>query len=193
MKTRTILGGLALLSVTCFLVPSCSYRYDTVSFGAAGTMSVVGTRVPKIEIDTRISVGTLIGGSVKSRKPYSIRAFYMDDTFTFASMEFTAVRVTYDDGTVDPGSAAIKLPMRFGGTLHEAHNSMDGGAVVVTKSRMIRAEFPGAISRDEPFTLLIKGHFTKEDGRIIPFTVNGRYGVSRDSRTESWVDFVSGC
>jgi hypothetical protein len=193
MNIRTISGAPFVLLAAVLLGSSCSYRHDTVSFGAVGKMSVVGTRVPQIEIDTNISVGTLVGGTVKSRRPYSIRAFYLDDSFTFASIEFTTVRVTYADGTVDPGSAGIKLPMRFGGKLHESHNSMDGGTVVVTKSRMIAAEFPGAIARDEPFTLLLKGHFIKENGSIIPFTVNGKYGVSRDSRTESWVDFVSGC
>jgi hypothetical protein len=135
----------------------------------------------------------LLGGSVKTNKPYDIVASYMDDTFTFASAEFTKVTVTYADGTVDPGAAALRLPMRFQCRVHESHNSMDGGAVVVTKSRIIPAEFPGTISRDEPFTLLIEGRFTKENGTIIPFIVREKYGISRDKRTESWADFVSGC
>jgi len=43
-----------------------------VSFGPVGKTPAAKTPVPKIEIDTNISVGTLLGGSVKSRKPYDI-------------------------------------------------------------------------------------------------------------------------
>jgi len=130
---------------------------------------------------------------VKSNKPYDIQAHYSDGTFTFASAEFATVTVTYADGTVDPGATALKLPMRFQNRLHESHNSMDGGAVVVTKSRIIHAEFPGAITRDEPFTLFIEGRFTKDDGTTIPFTIKEKYDIARDKRIESWTDFVSGC
>jgi hypothetical protein len=193
MNLRTILSAPSILLATTLLMSSCTFWYDTVSFDAAGKMPAAKTPVPKIEIDTNISVGTLLGGSVKSNKPYDILAYYMDDTFTFGSAEFTAVTVTYADGTVDPGAAALKLPMRFQHSVHESYNSMDGGVVVVTKSRIIKAEFPGTINRDEPFTLLVKGRFTKEDGTIIPFTVTEKYDISRDQRTESWVDFVSGC
>jgi hypothetical protein len=163
-----------------------------VTFKAVGIMPAATTPVPKIEIDTNVTAG-MTGGDVKSNKPYDIQAHYMDDTFTFASAEFTTVTVTYADGTVDPGIAALKLPMRFQNRVHESPNSMAGGAVVVTKSRIISAEFPGTISRDEAFTLLIEGKFTKDDGTIIPFTIKEKYDVSRDKRTESWADFVSGC
>jgi hypothetical protein len=182
-----------LLATTLLLLPSCSYKYDTVSFGAVGKMPVAKTPVPKVEIDTNMSVSSLMGGSVKSTKPYDIQAHYMDDTFNFASAEFTTVTVTYADGTNDPGAAALQLPMRFQNRVYESPNSVAGGAVVVTKSRIIQAEFPGTINRDEPFTLMIEGKFTKDDGTIIPFTIKEKYDVSRDKRTESWADFVSGC
>jgi hypothetical protein len=70
---------------------------------------------------------------------------------------------------------------------------MAGGAVVVTKSRIIQAEFPGTITRDEPFTLLIEGKFTKDDGTIIPFKIREKYESAREKGTESWVDFISNC
>jgi hypothetical protein len=193
MNLHTIIAAPPILLAASLLVSSCNFKYDTVSFGAVGKTPVAKTPVPKIEIDTNMSVGTLLGGSVKSKKPYDILAYYMDDTFTFAAAEFTKVKVTYADGTVDSGAAALKLPMRSQHTAHESHNSMEGGSVVVTKSRIIPAEFPGTINRDEPFTLLVKGRFTKEDGTIIPFTIKEKYEISRDKRTESWVDFVSGC
>ena len=193
MNTHTIPAASSILLATTLLVSSCNYQYDTVSFGAVGKMPAATTPVPKIEIDTNMSVSTLMGGSVKSKKPYDIQASYLDDTFTFAAADFTTVTVTYADGTIDPGATALKLPMRFQNRVYESHNSMAGGAVVVTKSRIIQAEFPGTITRDEPFTLLIEGKFTKEDGTIIPFTIKEKYDISRDKRTESWVDFVSGC
>ena len=192
MNTDKHLATICTLLTTALLLPSCNVKYDTVSFNAAGNMPAAKTPVPKIEIDTNVTAG-MMGGAVKSNKPYDIQAHYIDDTFTFASAEFTAVTVTYADGTIDPGVAALKLPMRVQHREHESHNSMAGGAVVVTKSRIIQAEFPGTISRDEPFTLLIEGKFTKDDGTTIPFRIKEKFKVSRDRRTESWADFVSGC
>jgi hypothetical protein len=193
MKANTQPAAQSILLAAILLLPSCNYRYDTVSFGAVGKTPAAKTPVPKIEIDTNIAVGTLLGGSVKSRKPYDILAHYMDDTFTFASADFTKVTVTYADGTVDPGAAALKPPMRFQGRPHESYNSMAGGAVVKNTRRIIQAEFPGTITRDEPFTLYIEGRFIKDNGTTIPFTIKQQYDISRDKRTESWADFVSGC
>ncbi len=191
MKTKTH-STLSILLATALLLPSCKVKYDMVTFKAVGIMPAATTPVPKIEIDTNVNAG-MMGGDVKSNKPYDIQAHYMDDTFTFASAEFTAVTVTYADGTLDPGVAVIKLPMHFPNRVYESSNSMSGGAVVVTKSRIIQAEFQGTITRDEPFTLMIQGKFTKDDGTIIPFSIKEKYDISRDKRTESWVDFVSGC
>lgn len=191
MKTKTH-SKLSVLLATALLLPSCNVKYDMVTFDAVGIMPAATTPVPKIEIDTNVTAG-MMGGKVKSNKPYDIQAHYMDETFTFASAEFTTATVTYADGTIDPGAASLKLPKRIQNRIYESHNSMAGGAVVVTKSRIIQAEFPGAISRDEPFTLLIEGKFTKDDGTIIPFQIKEKYDVSRNKGTESWVDFVSGC
>jgi hypothetical protein len=167
-------------------------KYDTVTFKAAGIMPAAMTPVPKIEIDTNVTAG-MAGGAVKSNKPYDIRAYYMDDTFTYATAEFTKVTVTYADGTNDPGAAALKLPMSFPNRVYESPNSVAGGAVVITKSRIIQAEFSGTINRDEVFTLEIEGKFAKDDGTIIPFNIKEKYDIKREKRSESWVDFVSGC
>ncbi len=191
MKTRTCAFSSILLAAA-LLLPSCSVKYDMVKFKAVGIMPAAPTPVPEIEIDTNVTAG-MMGGAVKSNRPYNIQTNYLDDTFTFASAEFTTVTVTYADGTIDPGVAALKLPMRFQYRVYESPNSMAGGVVVVTKSRIIQAEFPGTISRDEPFTILIEGKFTKDDGTIIPFKIREKYDLSRENRTESWVDFVSAC
>ena len=195
MKTFPFHGIPSLLLVTAisFLLPSCVFFHDTVAFNGLGKMPAVKTPVPKVEIDTNITVGTLLGGSVKSHKPYNIRLYYMDDTFTFATIEITALTVTYADGSNDPGAALLKLPMRFQSTVYESYNSMAGGAVVVNKSRILDAHLSDTIQRDEPFTLSIKGQFIKDNGTIIPFKITEKYDMTRDKRTESWADFVSGC
>jgi hypothetical protein len=74
MNIHTNLAAPSTLPATALLVSSCNYKYDTVSFGAVGKIPVTKTPVPKIEIDTNISVSTLMGGSVKSKKPYDIQA-----------------------------------------------------------------------------------------------------------------------
>lgn len=191
MKTKTFAFP-SILFATALLLSACTVKYDTVTFNPAGIMPAGTTPVPNIAIDTNVKAG-MMGGAVKSKKPYKILALYTDSTFTFASAEFTKVTVTYADGTVDPGIAALKLPMRFNHRIYESPNSMAGGAVVITKSRIIQAEFPGTITRDKPFTLLIEGKFTKDDGTIIPFKIKEKYDISREKRTESWVDFVSNC
>lgn len=191
MKTKALLRSPAPI-VTALLLASCDVKYDMVTFNAVGIMPAATTPVPEIAIETNVT-GGMMGGAVKSNKPYDIQAHYLDDTFTFASAEFTSVTVTYADGTTDPGIAALKLPMSVKHRIYESPNSMAGGAIVVTKSRIIQAEFPGTITRNEPFTLLIEGKFTKDDGTIIPFTIKEKYDTSRDIRTESWADFVSGC
>lgn len=195
MKTLTFIGipSLVLVTVISFLLPSCVFFHDTVAFHSLGKMPAVKTPVPKVEIDTKITVGSMMGGSVKSHKPYDIRVYYMDDTFTFATIEISALTVTYADGSNDPGAALLKLPMRYQATVYESHNSMAGGVVVVNKSRILDAHLSDTIQRDEPFTLSIKGQFIKDDGTIIPFTITEKYDMTRDKRTESWADFVSGC
>lgn len=194
MKTLKLNGISSLFLVTAisFLLPSCVFFHDTVTFHALGKMPAVKTPVPKVEIDTNISVGTLLGGTVKSRKPYDIRVYYMDHTFTFATIEITALTVTYADGSNDTRAASLKLPMRFQSTVYESYNSMDGGVVVVNKSSILDAYLSDTIQRDEPFTLSIKGRFIKGNGTIIPFTIREKYDMTRDKRTETWADFVSG-
>lgn len=177
---------------SALLFSSCNVKYNTVTFTAAGTMAAVKTPVPRVEIDTNISAG-MMGGAVKSNKPYDIRAYYLDDTLTFASAEYTKVTVTYADGSTDSGIAALKLPLSVSSKNYESHNSVAGGAVVVKKSRILRADFIDTVSRDEAFTLEVEGKFTKDDGSVIPFTIREKYDVSRQTGTESWADFVSGC
>jgi hypothetical protein len=192
MNTGTY-TSFSILLATCLLLPSCSYRYDRVIFNAVGNMPAAKKPVPDIVIDTNVSMGTM-GGLVKSNKPYDIIAlYYMDKAPIVASVEFTKVTVTYADSTVDPGAAALKLPMCFPSFVHEGSSYNTDGSTVTTKSRRIEAELRGAITRDEPFTLLIEGRFTKDNGTIIPFRYKEKYNISRDKRNESLVDYINNC
>jgi hypothetical protein len=181
-----------ILLATALVLPSCNAKYDMVTFNAAGTMPASKSPVPSVGIDTNVSAG-MMGGDIKSKKPYDIHAFYTDSTLTIASAEFTKVTVTYADGTVDPGIAALKLPLRVQHKYNEETQFVTGGTSVIDKSRRIQAEFPKTISRDEAFTLQIEGKFIKDDGSIIPFTIKEKYDISHEKGTESWVDYVSGC
>jgi hypothetical protein len=190
MKTKTSVLYSVLLA-TCIPLSSCSYSYDRVVFKAVGKMPASQKTVPDISIDTNVSMGDW-GGLVKSNKPYDIWAlYYMDKSPTVASVEFTKVAVTYADGTVDPGARALKLPMRFESFVYEGSSYNTDGSVVTSKSRRIEAELRGAITRDEPFTLLIEGRFTKENGTIIPFTIRKKYNIERDKRSETFVDYIN--
>jgi hypothetical protein len=190
MNTR-ICSSFSIVLATCLLLPSCSYRYDRVVFNAVGKMPATRKTVPDIAIDTNDSMGTW-GGLVKSRKPYDIWAlYYMDNAPIVASVEFTTLTVTYADGTVDPGANALNLPMRFKSFVYEGSSYNTDGSVVTAKSRRIEAELPGAITRDEPFTLLIEGRFIKDNGTITPFTIKKKYDIERDRRTETFVDYIN--
>ena len=191
MKTKTY-STLSILLATALLLPACNVKYNMITFDAAGIMPAAKTPRPDIDIDNNASAG-ILGGDVKSKKPYDIHAFYTDSTLTIASAEFTKVTVTYADGTVDPGIARLKLPMRFQHNYSEDLTFVTDGTSSIKKSRRIQAEFPATVTRDEPFTLHIEGKFIKDNGTIIPFKIREKYKISHEKRTESWVDFVSGC
>lgn len=191
MKTKSYALPSILLA-TALVLPSCNVNYDMVTFQAAGTMPASKTPVPTVGIDTHVSAG-MMGGDIKSKKPYDIYAFYTDSTLSIASAEFTKVTVTYADGTVDPGIAALKLPKRFQHHYNEDLQFQTEGTSTINKYRRIEAEFAKTVSRDEAFTLQIEGTFTKDNGTIIPFKIKEKFKVSREKGKESWVDYVSGC
>lgn len=185
--------SLSCLLATGFLVSSCDYRYDTVNFKTSAPTAPNTGPVPRIYIETNMSVSGMAGGTVRTSKPYSIKTHHLDDTFTFAAAEYSAVTVTYADGTEDPGTAALKLPKRIGAEDYEVVNSTTGGVIVTTNYRIIKGKFPGTVGRDEPFTLHMEGKVIKDDGSTIPFTIRQRYDVVRDKRTQTWAEFVSDC
>ncbi len=197
MKTTP---ALLFLLLSCALVPSCkrggapssstSYKVDTVTFVVSSAITPAAGPAPEIYIDTNTKLSGLVGGTVESSKPYSVGIDYTDDTFTFAAAEVTNVGVTYDDGTNDPGAAALKLPLRIPARPYETTNSVAGGRIVKTKLRIISAKIPNAISQDKPFTILIEGHLIKDNGTRIPFAINREYDVVKDTATKAWGDVM---
>lgn len=182
----------SVLFAAAFLLSSCNVHYDLVSFHPVGSKPAIKTPVPSVQIDTNIPK-KIFGGSMRSKKPYDIQVSYSDSSLTIASAEFTKVMVAYADGTVDPGVFKLKLPMKVQQHYLEDFRFDSDAVETITKERIIYAEFPKTISRDEGFTLLIEGTFTKDDGSIIPFKFQQKCDISRESGNQSWVDFVSGC
>ncbi len=184
---------LSVLLPACLLVASCSFRYDTVNFVASGTSPRAVGPAPDVGINTHIKVSSLLGGTIKSRKPYSIDIGFTDKTFTYAKVELTKVTVTYRDGTSDPGVSALKLPLHFPARPYESEKFTSEGTTATTKVRLIAESIPGAITRDLPFTLRLEGKLIKDDGSKIPFTVKHEYNVEKENYKQTWVDFVESC
>lgn len=193
---------LALLC-SCALVCSCnqgnaggvglSYKCDTVMFVPAGPVQPAAGPQPNIHIDTNIKMSGMFGGTIKTTAPYSLGIDYTDETFTYAEAEFTKVVVSYDDGTDDPGAAALKFPLRIPARPYESVNSVAGGRIVKTKLRVISGKIPGVITRDKPITLRIEGRLIKDDGTKVPFAIKCKYDVVRDKSTKPWSEVMSGC
>lgn len=183
----------ASLWVACGLVGCAPYKFDTVHYSLTSPIPPENGPVPGTFIDTNVSITGPFGGFVKSKKPYSIHIDHADVSFTVAAVEFTKVVVTYHDGTVDPGSAAIKLPLRMNARDHVAVNSVSNpeNPIVRTKMRLISGRIPNVISRDEPLTFLIEGRFIKDDGTTIPFRIRESHKPVIDKSTKPWAEVVS--
>lgn len=181
---------LSILLTACFLVSSCKgggdYKVDTVTFVISGTLPPAAGPAPNIHIDTNTKASGMTGGTVKSRKPYSVGIDFTDETFTYAEAEITKVTVTYDDGSSDPGAAALQLPLSIRARPYETTNSVSGGRIVKTKVRVISGKIPGSITRDEPLTLRLEGNLIKDDGSKIPFAIKHEYNVVTDKSTKPW-------
>lgn len=196
-----------LLATSCICLISCgrvesltstgtTYKMETVQFvekkdndmdnnepGAPGTL-------PGIFIDTNPKISGLAGGSIKSRKPYSAAIDYTDETLTFDAVEFTIVRVIYEDGTIDPAVEALELPLRIQARPYEATNSVAGGKTEKTDLRVISGKIPGIISNDQPLELHLEGHFIKNDKTTIDFKIRRKYEVIIDDTTRTWSEVM---
>ena len=198
---------LILLVAVCVVAaaPSCgpsssplgTYQVDIVQFelvtagaDAAGeahdaAAPAASGASPGLWINTNTQLSGLFGGTLKSRRPYSINADYTDNALAFTTLVFTSVAITYEDGVTEPATAALSLPLRIDARDHESVNSVAGGRVVKSTSRVFSGMIPGVITRDESFRLVIEGRFLTADGGVVPFTIDQRYEVLMERGTRS--------
>jgi hypothetical protein len=194
MNTNTNLSLLlsGALLISCGLVGCLPYKVNTVDFHQ--TSSTCSGMLPKIGIDTNVSITGPFGGFIRSKKPYAIAVDHTDMSFSIAAVEFTKVVVTYQDGTTDPGVAKLKLPQRFASRHHVSINS--GGPpptyTFETPMRLITARVPKVISRNEPFTLVMEGRFIKDSGQTIPFKIKKSFAPQFENSVQSWDEVISG-
>lgn len=177
------------------LLVGCSpgrYEFDTVTFQSQVRATPSPGSTPVLHIDTKVEIKGMFGGTVTTSKPYAICLDYTDETFTFAGMEITHVSAIATDGSEDPGTAVLKLPLHIQARPYEGKNSMQGGAIVTTKSRIIAGEIPGAITRDLPFSLHLEGVFIKDDGSRLPFSIKEDYAPTIDKSTKPWGEVMQG-
>lgn len=195
MKLTTTLPLLlsGALLISCGLVGCLPYKVNTVDFRQISASS--NGMVPKIDIDTNVSISGPFGGFIKSKKPYSIRVDHTDLSFSVAAIELTKVVVTYNDGSIDPRAAALQMPLRFASRHHVAINS--GGPppnyTFETPMRIVTGQVSKVISRAEPFTLIIEGRVIKDKGRAIPFKVKRSYKPEFENSIQSWTEVISSC
>lgn len=204
MKILAIIVGAVLLLLgatvvgVVMLVPSCkplasvsgTFTIDTATFKldttqSAGGLSGIGpySDGPGIWIDTNTRLRGLWGGTVESRKPYAIAFDRTDNAGDLATLEFTRVEVTYDDGSKEPAAAALQLPITITPREYEAVNSVGGGQVVRSTVRVFTGRIPGAITRDESFRLVVEGRYAKTDGSVVPFMIDQRWLVRTEQGT----------
>jgi hypothetical protein len=170
---------------------SWTYKIDTVSFSETAQQQATDGPAPRIWIDTHIELKGMFGGTITSRAPFDITFHFGDEDQNFASVEFTQVTITYDDGTVDKAVDKLRLPIRAVARQHESYNSMAGGKVVKRTYMLIMGSISGVITRDQPFTLKLKGHFIDQDGTKVPFEIEKHYDVEREQGTQSWSEVMS--
>lgn len=183
---RTICFHAFMISF-CGLVTSCTYFINTVQFSEAKSKQQSSSFAPGVEIDDNMRVPFLIAGPIYSSKPYDLRIYHYDPTFSFAKLEISRLEITYDDGSPEPLLQEIKLPLQFNAKDHESYNSTSEG-IVTNKSLQLNASFPRVISRATPLTLHAEGRLIKKNGTKIPFVINKRYEVERFKAIASWVE-----
>lgn len=186
-KAVTILAVLALGAT----LPSCSvptgppqgaYNVDTVSFvpnpGPTST-----DPAPGVWIDTNTKLSSLSGGDLKSQFPFGVGIDYTDNNAIFQNAEFTRVEIKYDDGAVEEAAKQLELPLRIPARQTELVNSVSGGRIVRSTVSVISGKIPDVVTRAEPFTLRLAGHFTRTDGSQQPFEIEQHFDVKRVKAT----------
>ncbi len=165
--------------------PSGTYQVITFEFVLSNPPANAGTAVPGVWIDTNTKLSGLSGGTLTSSLPCAVMIDYTDNTWTFKSVEFTSVKITYDDGTVDLSTGAVKLPLRLAAREYETVNSVTGGRIVKSKNWILSGEIPNIVTRAEPFRLQMEGYFAKDDNSRVAFTIDQHFIIQKDNATKS--------
>lgn len=205
--SKTKKSGKAWLAISIVLIvvlfvvviPACQFltvitgslKIDTAQFTltdpATATSGADGGKEPGLWIDTNMSIN-LFWGTLKTSKPYSIAVDKTDTSFTYASVVFTKLNITYDDGSSETNLPS--LPLTIKSEDYTSTNSVSGGNIAQTKMRLISGKIPGVITRDEPFTLDLEGHFKLDDGSQVPFKINQHYDVVIEKTTKPTMDVL---
>jgi hypothetical protein len=159
---------------------SLTYKITTARFTLSDPKTATsghdGSTVPGVWIDTQARVsgpfGGLFGGTIKSHLPYHIAFNLTDTSGTISRIDFTAIQITYDDGTVEPAAKAIQLPFSARARQLEPKLWHIGGKI------------PGVITRNQSFGLELRGHVTKADGSTLPFVIDQHYDIQLENTTK---------
>lgn len=186
------MGILALLLMLA-AIPSCTpsgppsgtYRIQTFEFVHASPPQNVGEAIPNIWIDTNLKLSSLSGGTLTSSLPCGLQIDYTDNSFSFKDVVFTSVKITYDDGSIDPPTDAVKLPLRIAAREYESVNSVAGGRIVTSKNWIISGSIPKVVTRAAPLRLQIEGYFSKDKSNNIPFAMDQHFDLKTEETTRS--------
>lgn len=170
--------------------PSGTYKVNTFRFVHAKAQTTADAPVPKVWIDTNLKLSSLSGGTYTSSLPCSVKIDYTDNSYTFHSAAFTSVKITYEDGAVDPSTEKLVLPIRITARDYEAVNSLGDGSIVKSKLWILSGEVPKVITRAQPFRLQMSGHFTKDDGSKLPFTIDQYFDIEKDHAVRSGAEVL---
>lgn len=165
--------------------PSGTYTVNTFEFVHSKPSQNAGESIPNIWIDTNTKLSGLSGGTLTSRLPCAVKIDYTDNSLSFKSAVFTSVKITYNDGTIDPSAEAVKLPFSIAAREYESVNSVTGGRIVKSKNWIISGEIPNLVTRAQPFRLQMEGYFIKDNDITCPFTIDENFDVKTEESVKS--------
>lgn len=194
VKAAAVLVGLLLVLGTLqwcrrVMPPTGPMTVNTFEFVRTAPPAAGGGPTPHVWIDANTAV-SFSESTVTSSLPCAVMIDYTDNSEEFGALVFSVVKVTYDDGTVDPGAAGLKLPLRIKAREYETVNSMAGGRIVRSKVQILSGSIPGVVTRAEAFTLRLEGHFEKKDGERVAFTIDEHFDVKTERGVRNAADVL---
>lgn len=192
---RTIyVAGLAALVPLCIVAASCAlswdYQVDAVQFTPTPPLPNSEKPTPDVWIDTHLKISGMFGGTIKSSAPFDVTFDFTDANRAYAAIVVTGVSIRYDDKTVEKATDELKLPIRVKAREQEVVNSMSGGEIVKSNVRLLSGRIPGIVTREQPFTLKLQGHFQKLDGTQERCEIEQHYDVEKETGTRSWAEVM---